>query len=130
MFLLPSIMHWLCLTCEYKLLQILSKYPVDSLRYYLTASITYGADLNFSESSLVVMHNSELADVIGNLVNRVVNLCHKYCGGAVPDVAHDPEFGLPFDLAALKAGVTADLKDCAVNLALFKAMEAARATNG
>lgn len=108
----------------------MAKYPVDSLRYYLTASITYGADLNFSESSLVVMHNSELADVIGNLVNRVVNLCHKYCGGVVPDVAHDPEFGLPFDLAALKAGVTADLKGCAVNLALFKAMEAARATNG
>ncbi len=114
----------------FPLLQILTKYPVDSLRYYLSASITYGADLNFSESSVVVMHNSELADILGNLVNRVVNLCQKYCGGVIPDSTHDEEFGLPFDLAALKVDIAADMKNCSINTALFKAMEAARATNG
>ena len=102
---------------------------MDSIRYYLCASTTYGADLNFSEDSLVTMHNSELADVLGNLVHRVLNLTQKYCAGAVPDVPHDAAFGLPFDLAQLKRGVQADMKDCALQLALFKAMEAVRATN-
>jgi methionyl-tRNA synthetase len=102
---------------------------VDSIRYYLTASTTYGADLNFSEDSLVTMHNSELADVLGNLIHRVLNLTQKYCGGVVPDVPHDAVFVPPFDLAALKNGVKEELKGCAIQLALFKGMEAARATN-
>lgn len=76
------------------------------------------------------MHNSELADILGNLVNRVVNLIQKYCGGVVPDTQHDPEFGLPFDLNALKTDVAVEMKSCGINGALFKAMEAARATNG
>ena len=42
------------------------------------------------------MHNSELADILGNLVNRVVNLIQKNCGGVVPDTQHDPEFSLSF----------------------------------
>jgi hypothetical protein len=75
------------------------------------------------------MHNSELADVLGNLVHRVLNLTQKYCNGVVPDVSHDPAFALPFDLGALKAGVKEDMKLCALHLAQFKAMEAVRATN-
>ena len=50
--------------------QVLDKYPLDSIRYYLCASVTYGADLSFSEASLITMHNSELADILGNLVHR------------------------------------------------------------
>ncbi len=108
---------------------MLKLYPADSLRYYFSASITYGADLNFSKNYLVTLHNNELADILGNLVNRVVTLVQKYCGGVVPDVQHDPEFGLPFDLAALKEGVAADMRSCAIQPAVFKAMEATRATN-
>lgn len=109
--------------------QILSRFPVDSIRYYLCASTTYGSDLNFSEDSLVTMHNSELADALGNLVHRVLNLMQKYCNGVVPETTHDPAFALPFDLAALKSHVREDMKSCALHLALFKAMEAVRATN-
>lgn len=108
---------------------MLDKFPVDSLRYYVCSSVTYGADMNFSEDSLVAMHNSELADVLGNLVHRVLNLCHKYCGGVVPAVPHDPAHSSPFDLAALKAGVAQDMESCAIHAAIFRAMEAARATN-
>ncbi|KAJ1434726.1 tRNA synthetases class I (M)-domain-containing protein [Ochromonadaceae sp. CCMP2298] len=106
---------------------ILAKYPVDTIRYYTCAAATYGSDMNFSEESLVQMHNSELADVLGNLVHRVFTLAHKYCAGEVPDVQHDG--GLPFDLGVLKEGVIADMTECALHLALFKAMEAVRATN-
>lgn len=102
---------------------------MDSIRYYLCASTTYGSDLNFSEDSLVTMHNSELADALGNLVHRVLNLMQKYCNGVVPETVHDAAFALPFDLALLKRGVREDMKSCALHLALFKAMEAVRATN-
>ena len=33
------------------------------------------------------MHNSDLCDTLGNLVHRATNLCEKFCGGVVPDVA-------------------------------------------
>lgn len=75
------------------------------------------------------MHNSELADVLGNLVHRVLNLAQKYCDGKVPDCEHDLEFHTPFDLRALKDAVRDDMSKCALNLALFRAMEAVRATN-
>jgi len=102
---------------------------VDSIRYYLCASATYGSDLNFSEDALTTMHNSELADALGNLVHRVLNLTHKYCNGVVPDATHDAALPLPFDLAVLKQGIRDDMNSCALHLALFKAMEAVRATN-
>ena len=78
---------------------MLMRYPLDALRYHITSSATYGVDLSFSETNMVQMHNSELADVLGNLVHRALNLSHKYYCGVVPDVHHDLEFHTPFDLA-------------------------------
>lgn len=76
------------------------------------------------------MHNSELADIVGNLVHRALNLCNKYCGGEIPCVSHDGSFEMPFSVDKLVEEVTADVKNCNLNLALFKGMEAARSTNG
>lgn len=102
---------------------------MDSFRYYVCSSITYGADLNFSESGLISMHNSELADILGNLVHRALNLGMKYCDGKIPDTQHDPAFALPFDFPSLVAEIGQELDKNAINLCLFKAMEATRATN-
>lgn len=65
------------------------------------------------------MHNSELADVIGNLVHRILNLAQKYCGGVIPAVNHDPSFSQPFDLAALIANVSFDLSNELMQVALY-----------
>ena len=108
---------------------MLSKYHSDSLRYYMSASITYGADINFSEASLISMHNSELADILGNLVHRVLNLAVKYCNSVIPDTVHLPELRLPFDMSELINGVDVDLASYSVNTAIFRAMECVRATN-
>ena len=108
---------------------ILAKYPLDTVRYYTLSAATYGADLNFSEAALITMHNSELADVLGNLVHRVLNLTHKYCGGVVPDTRHDEAFALPFNLQALLDDAEGLAKDCALHTLAFRAMEAVRATN-
>ena len=108
---------------------MLDKYPLDAIRYYLCTASTYGADLNFSEQSLVTMHDSELADILGNLVHRVCNLTVQYCGSVIPDTQHDPAFPLPFDLEILSRECEQCVNSYAINTAVFKAMEAVRATN-
>lgn len=92
---------------------------------------TYGMDMSFSEAALVMMHNSELADILGNLMHRGINLCLKFCDGVIPDVPHDTGFPMPFDVCALRDGVWEDMKDNknAIHAALFRAIDAVRATN-
>jgi methionyl-tRNA synthetase len=109
--------------------QILDKYSSDSVRYYFCASTTYGLDVNFNEATLIAMHNSELADILGNLVHRALNLCLKYCDGVIPETSHDTAFGLPFNLESLVSSVKNSAANCAINESLFAAMDAARATN-
>jgi len=62
------------------------KYDADSIRYFLMREIPFGDDGDFSEESLVNRHNSELADTLGNLVNRVLVLVEKNFDGVVPEL--------------------------------------------
>ncbi len=50
----------------------------DTARYFLLRAAPFGKDGDFSESSLIEAHNSELADKLGNLVSRVSTLAEKY----------------------------------------------------
>jgi len=63
----------------------------DALRYFLLREITFGQDGNFSFDALVQRYNGDLANGYGNLVSRVVNMVHKYFGGAVPDPGAETE---------------------------------------
>jgi methionyl-tRNA synthetase len=65
---------------------MLDKFPVDTFRWYLCKEAPYGGELSFNEESLMIMHNADLCDTLGNLVHRATNLCSKFCGGIVPDV--------------------------------------------
>ncbi len=56
----------------------------DPVRYYLMRDTVFGLDGDFSHASLVDRINSDLANDLGNLVNRAVNLVHKLAGGVVP----------------------------------------------
>lgn len=66
-------------------LKIVEKYGVDALRYFLFREVPFGQDGNFSEKSLIQRINSELADALGNLVNRVLVLTEKKFKGIVPN---------------------------------------------
>ncbi|MFH1229334.1 MAG: methionine--tRNA ligase, partial [Candidatus Aenigmatarchaeota archaeon] len=61
-----------------------NKYGADSIRYYCLRQIPFGEDGDFSEEALINRHNSELADSLGNLVNRVIVLTEKNFDGFVP----------------------------------------------
>jgi methionyl-tRNA synthetase len=83
-------------------MDVLTRYSSDTFRYYLMRGGVYGSDIPFSETALVLTHNSDLADVLGNLVHRATNLCSKNCGGAVPAMG-EGEIEPVVDVAALRA---------------------------
>ena len=75
------------------------KYGVDALRYYLMSDISTGSDADFSEERLVARYNADLANSLGNLLNRTLNMAGRYRQGAL---AHKMEFfskgGQPLEL--------------------------------
>jgi len=58
-------------------LELLKKYPADSIRYILARNFVFGEDGDFSEQALRDRHNGELANKLGNLVSRVAGLIEK-----------------------------------------------------
>ncbi|OGI11640.1 methionine--tRNA ligase [Candidatus Micrarchaeota archaeon RBG_16_36_9] len=64
--------------------KMVEKYGADAFRYYLFREVPFGQDGDFSEKALVSRINSELADSLGNLVNRVLVLVEKNFEGVVP----------------------------------------------
>ena len=57
---------------------------LDSFRYYLLREMHFGSDASFSLESLIVRHNADLANDLGNLFSRVLSMNQKYFGGKVP----------------------------------------------
>jgi methionyl-tRNA synthetase len=66
-----------------KLNGLVSKYSLDNLRFYLLRAAPFGADLDWTDGDFDRSVN-ELADVLGNLLNRTLNMLNKYCGGVLP----------------------------------------------
>ncbi|MBI3320926.1 MAG: methionine--tRNA ligase [Candidatus Omnitrophica bacterium] len=61
-------------------------YAADSYRYFLLREIPFGQDGSFSEEALVTRLNADLANDLGNLVNRACSMIERYCRGAVPSL--------------------------------------------
>src|SRR5207244_13363104 len=57
------------------------KYSVEALRYYLMSDIAIGQDADFSEELLVERYNTDLANSIGNLLNRTLTMADIYRAG-------------------------------------------------
>lgn len=60
------------------------EYGVDPLRYVLMAGGQYGSDSDFSEEGMIERYNTDLANDMGNLLNRTLAMVIKYCQGIVP----------------------------------------------
>ena len=59
------------------------KYGAEALRYYLMSDIATGKDADFSEERLIARYNSDLANSLGNLLNRTLNMAHQYREGSL-----------------------------------------------
>lgn len=62
----------------------LNLFPADSLRYTLAANLPESRDTDFYWKEFQARNNSELADILGNFVNRTFTFAHKHFEGKVP----------------------------------------------
>jgi methionyl-tRNA synthetase len=62
---------------------LIEKYGSEALRYYLVSDIATGQDADFSEERLIERYNADLANSLGNLLNRTLNMAHRYRDGVV-----------------------------------------------
>ncbi|MBN2415690.1 methionine--tRNA ligase [bacterium] len=68
----------------------LELFPADPLRYSLAANAPESKDTDFSWKQFQSRNNDELADILGNFINRTITFIHKYFDGRVPPVT-DPD---------------------------------------
>jgi methionyl-tRNA synthetase len=99
---------------------ILKVFGPDPLRYFLLREIPLGQDGNFSHEGFIHRVNSDLANDLGNLVQRTLTMIRNYFDGGItdPEEETDADLKVRTDFGDLKARVF-DLYDtCALNKAL------------
>jgi methionyl-tRNA synthetase len=65
---------------------LVNKYGADAVRYYFLREIEFGKDGDFNETRFINVLNADLANDLGNLLNRTAKMAARYCGGRVPAV--------------------------------------------
>jgi len=66
------------------------KYGFDCFRYYLMSAMPWGMDASFDETAMAARLNAELANNLGNLVSRTLNMTARFSEGRVPE-PRDPD---------------------------------------
>lgn len=70
---------------------VVDAFGVDAARYYLLSEMPYGSDGSITYESLIERFNTDLANTLGNLVNRTIAMAQKYFGGVIqPADATEP----------------------------------------
>jgi len=114
-----------------KLRDIGRDYGYDALRYHLLRAAPFGSDLDWTDADFHKSFN-ELADVIGNCLNRIINMTTRYRDGIVPAAGRLEEIDQTLIAKAEQLG--ADLSRAYDNLELQQCallpVELARAVNG
>jgi methionyl-tRNA synthetase len=74
-------------------LALVDQFGVDAFRYFLIREMNVGQDSEFTVEQFLVRYNSELANNLGNLVNRTLNMTTRFAAGVVPaaEVVEDAE---------------------------------------
>ncbi|GAB4171187.1 MAG: methionine--tRNA ligase [Terrimicrobiaceae bacterium] len=70
--------------------ELVATYGLSATRYYLLADIATGRDADFSNERLVARYNSELANGLGNLLNRSLSMARRYREGRLRKISASP----------------------------------------
>jgi len=61
-----------------------ASHGADALRYFVIREMSVGQDSDFSQKQFLARYNAELADNLGNLVNRALNMTNRFAAGHIP----------------------------------------------
>lgn len=64
--------------------ELVDRYGSDAVRYYFLKEIEFGRDGDFNQTRFINIVNADLANDLGNLLNRTLKMVHKYFEGKVP----------------------------------------------
>ena len=100
--------------------ELADQYGVEALRYYLVRDIVTGRDSDFDVDRLIMLFNTELANELGNLCNRALNMSQRFTAGILhhggPLTADDQT--LQASLAECTAAYQTAMDDCEVSRGL------------
>ncbi|MGI6265080.1 MAG: methionine--tRNA ligase [Acutalibacteraceae bacterium] len=82
--------------------ELAARFGADAVRYYLLSQIPFAQDGSITRESFINVYNADLANTLGNLVNRTVAMAGKYFGGRITRPAGDGD-ATDADLAAVAA---------------------------
>lgn len=70
---------------------LVNKYGLDTIRYFVLHEIPFADDGIITEDLIIERNNSDLANILGNLVNRTISMSHKYFDGVVENTKVNEE---------------------------------------
>ncbi len=73
--------------------EMITAFGADAFRYFLLREVPFGQDGNFSKEAFILRYNSDLANDLGNLLSRALNLIERFSDGKIPEP--DAEGGHP-----------------------------------
>jgi methionyl-tRNA synthetase len=106
-------------------------FGVDAVRYYVLHEIPFAQDGNITYELMIERNNSDLANTIGNLVNRTIGMARKYREGLIKKVEMDEPFEYNLRDKSLEAlpKMEAYMEELKVADALEEIVVLARAAN-
>jgi methionyl-tRNA synthetase len=110
---------------------LIDRYGVDAVRYFLLREVPFGLDGDFSHAALVHRINSDLANDLGNLLNRSTAMINKYFDGVVQESGETAEIDRAYRLRTeeMVRQVDAHMDELAFSKALQSIWEVVSAGN-
>ena len=105
------------------------RFGADSLRYFLLREAPFGSDFSYSEEKIAQRYNSDLANDLGNLLQRTLSMLQRYRDGIVPDPAGGSDAELARRFAPLPMVVRERILDLRFREALEGVWELVTALN-
>ena len=115
-------------------MEMAERFGVDAFRYFLIAEMAMGQDASFTEDSFVRRFNADLANDLGNLVNRLIDMTTRFCGGKIPEPVTNALDGadektLWSEIQGAVKAIQGGLAEMRIDLGIAQTLTAVKAVN-